>query len=145
MPKEKFSELIEAKEEKLNTLKQQTEYRIRILRNLNSALKESACMFHIVIRKSDEIPYEALYWREAQFFKGGRIRNGFLNAADGSVKVDEESIWRWVNGYVICNPRSTASSYVIQKEEGIEYLLVQWKSGDNSFGGDEPFWYVFKR
>ena len=46
LPKEKFSELIEAKEEELNTLKQQTEYRIRILRNLNSALKESACMFH---------------------------------------------------------------------------------------------------
>ena len=68
-----------------------------------------------------------------------------MNAGDGSVKVDEESIWRWVNGYVICNLRSTASSYVIQKQEGIEYLLVQWKSGDYSFGGDEPFWYVFKR
>ncbi len=39
----------------------------------------------------------------------------------------KEGIWRWVNGYVVCNPRSTASSYVIQKKEGIEYLLVQRK------------------
>ena len=55
LPKEKVSELVAAKEEELNRLKVQTEARIRVLRNLNSALKESACMFDIIIRKSDEI------------------------------------------------------------------------------------------
>ena len=63
----------------------------------------------------------------------------------GLVTIDKDEIWRWVNGYVICNPRVTASKYVIETYEGTEYLFVQWKSGDYSYGGEQPFWYVFKR
>ena len=91
------------------------------------------------------IPYEALYWRSAEFLTGGKLRNGFLNSKDGSVTIDKDEIWRWVNGYVICEPRITASKYVIETLEGTEYLFVQWKSGDYSYGGEQPFWYVFRR
>lgn len=91
------------------------------------------------------IPYEALYWRSAEFLPNGKLRNGFLNATDGSVTIDKDEVWRWVNGYVICNPSVTASKYVIKIHEGTEYLFVQWKSGDYSYGGEQPFWYVFKR
>ncbi len=35
--------------------------------------------------------------------------------------------------------------YGAAKHEGTEYLFVQWKSGDYSYGGEQPFWYVFKR
>jgi len=91
------------------------------------------------------IPYEALYWRSAEFLTDGQIRNGFLNSKDGSVTIDKDEIWRWVNGYVICNPQVTASKYVIEQHEGTEYLFVQWKSGDYSYGGEQPFWYVFRR
>lgn len=91
------------------------------------------------------IPYEALYWRSAEFLPEGKLRNAFLNDPDGSVTIDREEVWRWVNGYVICNPRVTASKYIIEVHEGTEYLFVQWKSGDYSYGGEQPFWYVFKR
>ena len=91
------------------------------------------------------IPHEALYWRSAEFLSEGKLQNGFLNSKDGSVTIDREEIWRWENGYVICNPRVTASKYVIETHEGTEYLFVQWKSGDYSYGGEQPFWYVFKR
>lgn len=90
-------------------------------------------------------PYEALYWRSAEFLPEGKLRNGFLNSKDGSVIVDKDEVWCWVNGYVICNPRITASKYFIETREGTEYLFVQWKSGDYSYGGEQPFWYVFKR
>lgn len=91
------------------------------------------------------LPYEALYWRSAEFFADGKLQNGFLNSADGKVNIDKDEVWRWVNGYVICNPRTTASKYVIKRYEGEEYLFVQWKSGDYSYGGTQPSWYVFKR
>ena len=90
-------------------------------------------------------PYEALYWRSVEFLSDGKIRNGFLNSKDGSVTIDKDEVWRWVNGYVICNPRVTASKYIIGEREGTEYMFVQWKSGDYTYGGEQPFWYVFKR
>ena len=91
------------------------------------------------------LPYEALYWRTAEFLEGGGMRNSFRNRDDGSFHTDAPHIWRWMTGYVICNPRSTAAKYMIRRIENTDYLFVQWKSGDYSFGGDEPYWYVFRR
>ena len=91
------------------------------------------------------IPKEALYWRTVEFLQDGVIKNGFLHAETGTVRIDKEDVWRWVRGAVICNPRSTVSEYRIRVIEGREYLFIQWKSGDYSFGKEEPFWYVFTR
>lgn len=54
-------------------------------------------------------------------------------------------VWRWSTGNVICQPQSTASMYCFREQDGVEYLLIQWKSGDYTFGGEEPYWYVFYR
>ncbi len=89
------------------------------------------------------IPYEGLFWRSAEFENGGRIQNGFKS--DDGVAIDPPDVWRWVNGYVICNPRRTSSRYTIRTIDGTDYLFVEWKSGDYTFNGDIPFWYVFKR
>lgn len=91
------------------------------------------------------IPYDALYWRTAEFLEGGGMRNSFKNQEDGSLHTDAPNVWRWVTGYVICNPRPTTSRYMIRRIENTDYLFVQWKSGDYSFAGDEPYWYVFRR
>lgn len=90
-------------------------------------------------------PYEALYWRSAEFLEGGGICNAFRNADGGGESMDAPEVWRWVRGYVICNPQSTASQYVIRKYGDIEYLFIQWKGGDYTFGGREADWYVFRR
>lgn len=91
------------------------------------------------------IPYEGLYWRSAKFIEGGEISNSFKEEKEEEVRADQPGIWRWVTGYVICTPRSTASHYIIRKYDGVDYLFIQWKSGDYSFGKSEPSWYVFKR
>ena len=91
------------------------------------------------------IPYGELYWRSAEFKEGGAISNCFRNLEDNSVCTDAPDVWRWVTGYVICKPRSTACRYIIRKYHNTEYLFIQWKSGDYSFGRKEPSWYVFKR
>lgn len=91
------------------------------------------------------LPYEDLYWRTAVFLEGGGMENSFRNMEDGCFSTDAPGVWRWMKGYVICSPRSTASKYIIQEIDHVQYLFVQWKSGDYSFGGNEPYWYVFRR
>ena len=90
-------------------------------------------------------PHDALFWRTARFLPEGGMRNTFRNINDMKPYTDEPEVWRWVRGNVICNPVSTVSMYRFQEYQGTEYLLIQWKSGDYTFGGEEPYWYVFQR
>lgn len=107
-----------------------------LVRSVDGFDPKNCCLF---------VPYEALYWRSAEFLNKGEIKNTFKNYEEAEAHTDAPEVWRWINGYVICKPRHTASKYVIQKHGDIEYLFIQWKSGDYSFGGDEHFWYVFKK
>lgn len=91
------------------------------------------------------IPSEGLYWKKAEFLEGGAMRNSFQSAEDSGPHADGPHVWRWVRGYVICNPSSTASRYLLRELGGILYLFVQWKGGDYSYGGRVSGWYVFKR
>lgn len=90
-----------------------------------------------------DFPYDALFWRKAEFLEGGGMKNSFLNQ-DGGLDVDSPGLWRWVNGNVIGVPRTTVSMYFIKEYHGIRYLFVQWKSGDYSYGGTVKGWYVFR-
>ncbi len=107
-----------------------------LVRSPNEFNPQAMCSF---------VPYEALYWRKVEFLSGGAMINTFKTYEEIKSHIDPSNIWRWVNEYVICNPRQTASKYIIQKHNNVEYLFIQWKSGDYSFGGEEPFWYVFKK
>ncbi len=94
---------------------------------------------------NEKFPYESLFWRTAEFIEDGEMKNGFKNAQDGNIAIDAQGVWRWSTGNVICVPRSTVSMYVLRKYGDVDYLFIQWKSGDYSYGGEEPRWYVFKR
>lgn len=96
-------------------------------------------------RPNPAFPYDALFWRRAQFLPKGEMRNTFRSVNDRKSYTDEPEVWRWVTGNVICNPASTASMYRFQEYQETEYLLIQWKSGDYTYGGEEPYWYVFRR
>ena len=54
-------------------------------------------------------------------------------------------ILHYTKGLVLNRTALTAEKYVIQVFGEKEYLLVQHKSGDYSYGGYEPCWYVFER
>ena len=51
----------------------------------------------------------------------------------------------YTKGLVINRSSLTAEEYIIKTFDGKDYLLVQHKSGDYSYGGYEPCWYVFER
>ncbi len=53
--------------------------------------------------------------------------------------------WNWNTGNVICLPQSTVSMYHFIEYREAKYLLIQWKSGDYIYGGEEHYWYVFRK
>ena len=51
----------------------------------------------------------------------------------------------WTKRLILNKREKTASIYEIVEIEGKEYLFVEWKTGDYSFGGGRAYWYVFTR
>lgn len=73
------------------------------------------------------------------------LQNGIVSIL---VKHTTESIPAqcvWTKGHIINEFEKTNSSYVISIYDNIEYLFIQWKSGDYSYRGMTPYYYVFKR
>lgn len=52
---------------------------------------------------------------------------------------------KWSRGIVIDENRETASAYEMKTINNQDYLIVEWKSGDYSFGGFVAGSYVLKR
>ena len=53
----------------------------------------------------------------------------------------------WTKGYVLKRngDGNTAEKYEIKTIDGVEYLFIEWKSGDYIWGGWDPQYYVFVR
>ena len=52
---------------------------------------------------------------------------------------------RWTKGLTLSDASRTACAYELVTLGGREYLFVEWKSGDYSFGGGRVYWYIFER
>ena len=64
-----------------------------------------------------------------------------IRTKTGSVK----ELLRFTKGFVLNDRDMTAEEYRVHKIQGKEFLFVQHKSGDYSYGGKTPSWYVFER
>ncbi|MCL2773031.1 MAG: MerR family transcriptional regulator [Oscillospiraceae bacterium] len=56
----------------------------------------------------------------------------------------------WTKGYILAragkdDTENTAEKYEIKTIDGKEYLFIEWKSGDYTWGGLDPTYYVFVR
>lgn len=51
----------------------------------------------------------------------------------------------WSKGVLINKHIETVSEYEIKEDNGGQYLIVEWKSGDYSYGGKVNGFYVFKK
>ncbi len=52
---------------------------------------------------------------------------------------------KWTKGLTLDENNKTACAYEILVRDGKEYLIMEWKSGDYSFGGGRVYWYVYNR
>lgn len=55
------------------------------------------------------------------------------------------NILTWTKGYIINKSAKVAQEYCIKNINGHDYLFMQHKSGDYTFGGHIPYYYVFKK
>ncbi|MBR1987819.1 MAG: hypothetical protein IKA36_02145 [Clostridia bacterium] len=58
---------------------------------------------------------------------------------------DRTNILSWSKGCVINNIIKTVSEYEIKKINNKDYMIVEWKSGDYTYGGKVYGYYVLKR
>lgn len=79
------------------------------------------------------------YYKELVVLENGEI---FFSLANGGVF---RKGLRWTKGYIINENSVVAQKYIIKEMNGNKYLFMEHKSGDYSFGGMKPYYYVFKR
>ncbi len=84
--------------------------------------------------------------KENLFFKSIEFKeNGEVISIYGDKPICGEHMQTWTKGYVLRKWNHTACAYKISKIDDTEYLFVEWKSGDYTYGGLEPKYYVFTR
>ncbi len=81
-----------------------------------------------------------LYFKEIEFFSGGGCVSLYGNEA-----VSGDDMQVWTKGYVLRKWNSTACAYEIRRENGRDFLIIEWKSGDYRWGGFDTDYYVFVR
>jgi len=85
-------------------------------------------------------PEKDLFFKEMEFFE-----NGHINAVYGEELIGGDEKQVWTKGFVLRKFNSTACAYEIRRACGIDYLIIEWKSGDYRWGGFDTDYYVFVR
>ena len=81
-----------------------------------------------------------LYFKEIEFFPDGMCRCVYEDDVfEGDDKLS------WTKNYLLRKWNWSACEYEIRKVEDIEYMIIEWKSGDYRFGGFDTNYYVFTR
>lgn len=96
------------------------------------------------VRDKKDFDPENKFWGDELFLKS------YVFEPDGTLLVkyngrDGINEMNWSKGVVINKNISTVSSYDICSINGQDYLFVEWKSGDYTYGGEVRGMYVFKK
>lgn len=83
---------------------------------------------------------EDLYFKEIEFFPEGRCRCVY---EDDVFEGDDKLCW--TKNYLLRKWNWSACEYEIRKHNDVEYMIIEWKSGDYRFGGFDTNYYVFVR
>ena len=89
---------------------------------------------------TEQEPEEELYWKSVEFFPGGSVTSVY---ADEVIEGDDRQTW--TKRYLLRKFNDSACEYEIRTVDGVDYLLIEWKSGDWRFGGYDTNYYIFIR
>ncbi|MBQ3519234.1 MAG: MerR family transcriptional regulator [Clostridia bacterium] len=85
-------------------------------------------------------PIEDLYFKEVTFYPDGNSRLVYEDAVfEGADTVT------WTKNYLLRHWNWSACEYEIRTVDNVDYLIVEWKSGDWRYGGYDTNYYVFTR
>ena len=84
--------------------------------------------------------YCKLYFKEIEF-----LPNGECTSVYGNEIISGRDVQEWTKGFILRKWNHTACAYETKNISGIEYLFIEWKSGDYRWGGFDTDFYVFTR
>lgn len=87
-------------------------------------------------------PQGPWYFSDIEFKPGGEVISHY---AYGRERIGDRKQQEWTKGYVLRKWNATACAYEIRVVDGVEYLMLEWKSGDYRWGGFDTDYYVFVR
>lgn len=94
--------------------------------------------------KEDFSPSESHRSPDSLFFKHIHFgEDGEVTSQYGSGILSGKSNQSWTKGYVLKYRDHTACAYEIVTVDHVDYMLIEWKSGDYLWGGFDPGYYVF--
>jgi effector-binding domain-containing protein len=85
-------------------------------------------------------PKDGLFWKSVTFVPGGNCKISY-----GDDTNYEQPHYTWTKDYVLAHISAAAERYELRRVKSGDYLFIEWKSGDYSFGGRKPAYYVFRR
>lgn len=85
-------------------------------------------------------PEEDQYWKSVTFFPGGSVTSVY---EDEVIEGDDRQTW--TKGTLLRKFNFSACAYEIRTVDGVDYLLIEWKSGDYRWGGFPTNYYIFRR
>ena len=85
---------------------------------------------------------KSLYWQRVKFFDEGTLAVTYLMNNSSS---QGETLIKWTDGYIVNEIDKIVSKYTIKTIDNVEYMFVEWKSGDYTYYGIAPSYYVFKK
>ena len=80
---------------------------------------------------------EALFFESVSFQSDGKAFAGYKGRPVVALE--------WTSHYLLDSQNALAEAYTIRKIDGVEYLFIEWKSGDYYFAKKQPKYYVFTR
>ncbi len=81
-----------------------------------------------------------LYFKTIEF-----LPNGECTSVYGNEVISGRDMQEWTNGFVLRKWNHTACAYEIKNINGMEFLFIEWKSGNYRWGGFDTDYYVFAR
>ena len=88
----------------------------------------------------NHLPQERLFFKQMHFGE-----KGFLSSVYMDETILGKEIQSWTKGYVLKHYNHTACAYEIVTVDEMDYMIIEWKSGDYRWGGHDTDYYVFIR
>ena len=85
-------------------------------------------------------PMDDPYWKSVEFLPGGSATSVYK---DTVIEGDDKQTW--TKRFLLRKFNDSACEYEIRTVDGVDYLLIEWKSGDWRFGGYDTNYYIFVR
>ncbi|MBQ3137580.1 MAG: MerR family transcriptional regulator [Clostridia bacterium] len=85
-------------------------------------------------------PIDDLYFKELELFPEGNCRCVYADAV-----FEGEDTVVWTKNYLLRKWNWSACKYEIRTVNGVDYMIIEWKSGDYRYGGFDTNYYVFTR